>query len=99
MRLIPAWMMALQHARQGNFVTKIDAPSTATPTRAAFRMAFCSAWQITFSFLLLFFRMFLSSYTPRAKPLKPVDRTTLIGDAITAPTGQSVSFDLIEAAA
>src|SRR5258707_160572 len=91
-------MIALQHVRHGNFVTKIDAPSRATPMRAAFRIAFCSAWQITFSFSSAPARVCSSSYPPRAKPLKPVDRTTLSGDAITAPTGHLGSFDLMDAA-
>src|SRR5208282_6481437 len=87
-----------QHARQGNFVTKIVAPSTAMPIRAAFRIAFCSAWQITFSFSSGSPRNSLSSCIPRANPLKPVDKTTLVGDAITAPTRHRSSFDLIDAA-
>src|SRR5882672_2219334 len=40
----------------------------------------------------------MSSCTPRARPLKPVDRIVLSCDTMTAPTGHFGSLDFIETA-
>jgi hypothetical protein len=56
--------------------------------RAALNIAFCSAWQLQtyLAPVAREWRSSMSSRTPRGSPLKPVERTSLSGPTITAPT-------------